>query len=181
MTERKKSGGPSHVVVGASALVICAVLVGAAYWLRDDGESTPVEPAPVPTSKLDALYARCDGGPSRDVVDGRPRVRCSSKAHPAFMMEVVGEGDEIARANMLVPMDGTMNQLLDRMLLGLEMFGLVAGVGADAFLPKEYMDSIGTSETRSVYQGRLYITQPLPDVGLMFSVTPAADQRDAMK
>jgi len=97
------------------------------------------------------------------------------------MMEVVGEGDEIERANMLVPLSGTMNQLLDRMLLGLEMFGLVAGVGADAFLPKEYMDSIGTRETRLVYQGRLYITQPLAEVGLMFSVTPAADQPEAMK
>ncbi len=65
--------------------------------------------------------------------------------------------------------------------VGLEMFGLVAGVGADVFLPKEYTDAIGTSETRLVYQGRLYITQPLTDVGLMFSVTPAADQPEPTK
>ncbi|MGB5413039.1 MAG: hypothetical protein WBN01_00230 [Polyangiales bacterium] len=181
MTEGKKSKGPSHAVVGASAVVFCAVLVGAAYWLGDGGDSTAVEPTPLATSKLNALYARCDGGPSHDVVDGRPRTRCSSKAHPAFMIEVIGEGDEIERANMLVPMGGTMNQLLDRMLLGLEMFGLVAGVGADVFLPKEYTDAIGTSETRLVYQGRLYITQPLTDVGLMFSVTPAAAQPEPTK
>ena len=97
------------------------------------------------------------------------------------MMEVIGEGDDIERANMLVPLGGTMNQLLDRMLLGLEMFGLVAGVGADVFLPKEYMESIGTSETSFVYQGRLYITQPLAEVGLMFSVTPAAAQPEPTK
>ena len=97
------------------------------------------------------------------------------------MMEVIGEGDDIERANMLVPLGGTMNQLLDRMLLGLEMFGLVAGVGADVFLPKEYMESIGTSETSLVYQGRLYITQPLAGVGLMFSVTPAAAQPEPTK
>lgn len=181
MTDRKKSQGPSHVVLGASALVFCAVLVGAAYWLKVDAAPAAVEPPTLATSKLHSFYARCEGGPSHDVVDGRPRTRCSSKAHPAFMMEVVGEGDEIERANMLVPLSGTMNQLLDRMLLGLEMFGLVAGVGADAFLPKEYMDSIGTRETRLVYQGRLYITQPLAEVGLMFSVTPAADQPEAMK
>jgi len=97
------------------------------------------------------------------------------------MMDVIGDGEDIERANMLVPLSGTMNQLLDRMLLGLEMFGLVAGVDADVFLPKEYMESIGTSETSLVYQGRLYITQPLANVGLMFSVTPAAAQPEPMK
>jgi len=91
------------------------------------------------------------------------------------MLEVVEDGDQIERASMLVPLGGTMNQLLDRMLVGLEMFGLVAGVRADLFLPKEYMDAIGTSETRLVYQGRLYITQPIANLGLMFSVTSEDD------
>jgi len=88
------------------------------------------------------------------------------------MIEVIGEGEEIESANMLVPMRGTMNQLLDRMLLGLEMFGVVAGLQADAFLPKEYLDAIGTSKTSLVFQGRVYTTQPIANVGLMFSVTP---------
>ncbi|NNE19183.1 MAG: hypothetical protein HKN10_11985 [Myxococcales bacterium] len=171
MTERKKSQGPSHLVVGASALAFCAVLVGAAYWLRVDAGPAAVGTSTLATSKLHSLYERCEEGPSRDVFDGRPRTRCSSKAHPAFMMEVIEDGDQVERASMLVPMGGTMNQLLDRMLLGLEMFGLVAGVGADVFLPKEYMDSIGTSETKLVYQGRVYLTQPVDNLGLIFLVT----------
>ena len=175
MTERKKSRGPSHAVVAASALVFCAVLVGAAYWFRMDAGPAPVGTASLATSKLHSFYERCEGGPSRDVVDGRPRTRCASKAHPAFMMEVIGEGDDIERANMLVPQSGTMNQLLDRMLVGLEMFGLVAGVRADLFLPREYMDSIGTTETSLVYQGRVYRTQPVANLGLVFSVAPEGD------
>jgi len=91
------------------------------------------------------------------------------------MLEVIEDGDQIERASMLVPLRGTMNQLLDRMLVGLDMFGLVAGVRADVFLPKEYMDSIGTVETNLVYQGRVYRTQPIANVGLMFSVTPEDD------
>jgi hypothetical protein len=175
MTERKKSQGPSHAVVGASALLFCAVLVGAAYWLRDDAGPAAVGPSTLATSKLHTLYERCEGGPSHDVVDGHPRTRCASKAHPAFMMEVIENGDEIERASMLVPLGGTMNQLLDRMLVGLDMFGLVAGVRADLFLPKEYMDSIGTTKTTLVYQGRVYTTQPIANVGLMFAATPEGD------
>ena len=163
MTERKKSQGPSHAVVGASALVFCAVLVGAAYWFRvDAGVCCGRAQRPLRLPSFTRFYERCEGGPSRDVVDGRPRTRCTSKTHPAFMMEVIGDGDEIERASMLVPLGGTMNQLLDRMLVGLEMFGLVAGVSADVFLPKEYMDAIGTAETRLVYQGRVYTRSRSP-------------------
>lgn len=175
MTERKKSRGPSHAVVGASALVFCTVLVGAAYWLRVDAGPAPSGPSTLATSRLHTLYERCEEGPSRDVVDGRVRTRCTSKTHPAFMLEVIEDGGEIQRANMLVPLQGTMNQLLDRMLVGLEMFGLVAGVQADAFLSKEYMESIGTMETSLVYQGRVYKTGPVPNLGLVFSVTPDGD------
>ena len=175
MTERKKSQGPSHAVVGASALVFCAVLVGAAYWFRVDAGPAAVGTATLATSKLHSFYERCEGGPNRDVVDGRPRTRCASKAHPAFMLEVIEDGDQIERASMLVPLTGTMNQVLDRMLVGLEMFGLVAGVPPDRFLPKEYMDAMGTTETHLVYQGRVYLTQPVANVGLMFLVTPEGD------
>jgi len=175
MTERKKSQGPSHAVVGASALIFCAVLVAAAYWLRVDAGPAAVGTSTLATSKFHTFYERCEGGPSHDVVDGRPQTRCASKVHPAFMLEVIEEGDQIERATMLVPLGGTMNQLLDRMLVGLEMFGLVAGVPADVFLPKEYMDSIGTAETNLVYQGRVYRTQPVANVGLIFLVTPEDD------
>ena len=175
MTERKKSQGPSHAVVGASALVFCAVLVGAAYWFRVDTDPAAAGSSTLATSKLHTLYERCEGGASRDVVDGRPVTRCTSKVHPAFMMEVIEDGGEIERASMLVPLRGTMNQLLDRMLVGLEMFGLVAGVPADRFLPKEYMDAMGTKETHLVYQGRVYRTQPVTNVGLIFLVTPEGD------
>ncbi len=174
MTERKKSQGPSHAVVGASAVVFCAVLVGAAYWLGVDA-GPAAGPSTLATSRLHTLYERCEEGPSRDVVDGGARTRCTSKTHPAFMLEVIEDADGIESASMLVPLTGTMNQLLDRMLVGLEMFGLVAGVSADLFLPKEYMDAIGTAETRLVYQGRVYRTQPVANVGLMFSVTPDGD------
>lgn len=169
--EQKKSQGPSLAAVAASAVLLCAVLVGAAYWLGDDGEPTPAEPSPLAASTFHTLYERCEGGPVQDVADGRARIRCSCRKHPAFMMEVRGEGEAIERANMLVPLRGTMNQLLDRMLVGLEMFGLVAGVSAERFLPKEYMDSIGTSPTSLVYQGRVYRTKPVANVGLVFSVT----------
>lgn len=172
MTERKKSQGPSRLVLAASAVGLCVVLVGAAYWFRDDGKPTAGGQSPLAASKLHTLYERCEGGPSQDVIEGRARTRCDTKTHPAFMMEVLGDGEEIESAKMLVPMGGTMNQLLDRMLVGLEMFGLVAGVRADQFLPKEYMDSIGTSETSLVYQGRVYSTAPVATVGLIFAVTP---------
>ncbi len=171
MTERKTSQGPSHATVAASALLVFAVLIGAAYWLGTEGEPTTAEPSALATSTLRALYERCEGGPSHDFFDGRSRARCNSRTHPAFMMEVIGDGEEIERANMLVPLGGTMSQVLDRMLVGLEMFGMVAGVRADLFLPKQYMDAIGTSKTSLVYQGRVYRTEPIPNVGLMFSVT----------
>lgn len=170
--EPKKSQGPSRVAVAGSAVVVCAVLIGASYWLRDDSPQATGEPSPLAASKLQTLYDRCDGGPTEDVVDGRTRTRCETRAHPAFMMEVIGDGDEIESAKMLVPLRGSMNQLLDRMLVGLEMFGLVAGVRADRFLPKEYMDAIGTSKTSLVFEERVYTTQPVANVGLVFSVTP---------
>jgi hypothetical protein len=170
--EPKKSQGPSRAAIAGSAVVVCAVLIGASIWLRDDSPQATVEPSPLAASKLQALYDRCQDGFSQDVVDGRTRTRCQTKVHPAFMMEVIGEGDEIESAKMLVPLRGSMNQLLDRMLVGLEMFSLMAGVRADRFLPKEYMDAIGTSNTSLVFEDRVYTTQPVANVGLVFSVTP---------
>jgi hypothetical protein len=58
--------------------------------------------------------------------------------------------------------------------VGLELFGLVAGTKADVFLPRDYLDAMGTSETSFVFQGRVYITQPIANVGLLFVVMPEA-------
>jgi hypothetical protein len=170
--EPKKLRGPALAKIAGSAVLVCVVLIGVAYFLIGDGQQVTGEQSDPAASTLHGILARCDEGPTEDIVAGRTRTRCTTKAHPAFMIEVIGEGEEIESANMLVPMRGTMNQLLDRMLLGLEMFGVVAGLQADAFLPKEYLDAIGTSKTSLVFQGRVYTTQPIANVGLMFSVTP---------
>jgi len=170
--ETKKSQGPSVAALAGTAVLLCVVLVGAALWLRDDGKSATADGTPIAASTLQTLYDRCEGEISQDVVDGRRRTRCNRKAHPAFMLEVLGTADEVEEAKMLVPLGGSMNKLLDRMLVGLEMFGLVAGLRADLFMPKEHTDGIGTSKTSLVYQGRVYTTQPIASVGLMFAVWP---------
>jgi len=169
----KKTQGPSRVTVAASAVVVCAVLVGAAYFFRDDSQ----QPAsPITASSLAAILARCEEGPTQDLVDGRARVRCAADTHPAFLIEAIGSGEEIDSAKMLVPMRGSTNEILDRILLGLEMFGAIAGTRADAFLSKEYLDAIGISKTSVVFEGRMYSTGPIPEVGLIFAVTPPDEE-----
>jgi hypothetical protein len=187
--ESKKSQGPSLATVAGSAALLCVLLVAVSYFFRDDGQgatggqSPPTAPAASTLQPLldrceersteDAgLLDRCEERSTEDAGEGRTRTRCTVKKHPAFMMEVIGEGDEIERASLLVPMRGTMNEVLDRTLMGLEMFGLVAGVQPDVFLPKDYLDAVGTSETRFVYQGRLYMTQPIANLGLIFVAMP---------
>jgi hypothetical protein len=61
------------------------------------------------------------------------------------------------------------------MLVGLELFSLLSGADAEAFLPKEYLDAIGISETRFVFEERLYMTQPIANVGLVFVVMPESE------
>ncbi len=176
-----KSQGPRLATVAVSAALVCVVLAGAAYLLRDDVAETGVEePASatwtpedaVAASILGPVVARCEEGSNEDIGSGRTKTRCTVKRHPAFMLEVIGQGDEVERASLMVPMAGDMNQLLDRMLVGLELFSLVAGTQADTFLPKEFLDAIGTGETRAVFQGRLYMTRPVAGVGLVFAVLP---------
>jgi hypothetical protein len=177
----KKSQRPSLATVAASAALLCAVVVGGAYFLRGDGEEVKGEQSAPPTgapskvaaaSTLKALFDRCEEASNEDVGGGRTKTRCTATKHPAFMMEVIGKGDEVERASLMVPMRGAMNAVFERILVGLELFGLVAGTKAEAFLPKEYLDAIGTSETRFVFQGRLYTTQPIANVGLVFAVVP---------
>jgi hypothetical protein len=177
----KKSPGPSLATVAATAALLFAVLGGAAYFLRDDGEEAGSEQHTSATtmpaeagaaSALEALVERCEEGSTEDVGGGRTRTRCTVRAHPAFMMEVIAKGDEVERASLMVPLRGSGDKLLERTLVGLELFSLVAGAEADVFLPKEYLDAIGRSETRFVFQGRLYMTEPIANVGLIFGVMP---------
>ena len=90
------------------------------------------------------------------------------------MIEVVGKGDDVYSAGMMVPMRGSVTELPDRIQLGLEMFGLVAGVQAEVFLPRDYIDAIGTREISFPFEGRSYVTQPVANVGLLFVVRPGA-------
>jgi hypothetical protein len=168
----KKSQGPSPVTVAGSAVFFCVVLVGAAYFFRDDSQQAGSEQSLPAASTLHTILSRCEEQSTEDAEDGGIRTRCTARKHPAFMIEVRSVGDQVEAVSMLVPMGGTTDQLLDRMGLGLELFGLMAGVEADAFLPKEYMDAIGSSETSLVFQGRVYTTQPIPNVGLVFAVIP---------
>jgi hypothetical protein len=88
------------------------------------------------------------------------------------MIAITEEGGRFHSASMLVPTRGATRKVLERTRLGLEMFEAVAGTRADAFLPKEYLDAIGTRETRLAFEGRVYATQPVASVGLIFLVTP---------
>jgi hypothetical protein len=185
--EFNKSQGPRLAVVAGSAALLCALLVGSAYFLRDDGADagggtdaaggTPTSATWTPkdavaASLLEPVIARCEEGSNEDVGGGRTKTRCTARAHPAFMLEVIGKGDEVERASLMVPMKGDMNKLLDRILVGVELFSLVAGTQADAFLSREYLDTIGTGETKTIFQGRMYMTQPIANVGLIFGVMP---------
>lgn len=176
-----KSQGPRLATVAGGAALLCAVLVGASYFLGDEVEEIEGEPTAPTTwapseaaaaSTLQTLVKRCEEGSNEDAGGGRTRTRCTVRKHPAFMMEVIGEGDEVERASLMVPMRGSTNKVLERTLVGLELFSLVAGTEADVFLPKEYLDAIGTSETRFVFEERLYMTQPIANVGLVFVVMP---------
>ena len=169
----KKSQGPSLAAVAGSAVLLCAVLVGSAYWLRDDTASAPVEARLPAASTLQSIVERCESDVERAPFGEGTRTRCTRKSHPAFMVEIVQQDGELEHATMMVPMGGDMNRLLDRMLVGLDLFGAVAGVRADHFLPKSYTDALGTSETELVYQGRSYRTKPIAGLGLVFSVTRA--------
>ena len=184
--EPKKSQGPSRAVIAGSAAFFCVLLVGAAYFFRDvspDAVAEQVTPAASETSgfvvtgapapsTLKPILDRCEEGFSEDAGDGRTRTRCTAKKHPAFMMELISEGDEVERASMLVPLRGTMSQVLERQQVGLDLFGLVAGAETDVFLPREFLDAMGTSETSFVFEGRVYITQPMANAGLLFVVMP---------
>lgn len=170
----KQSKRPSHLTVAASALAVCAILVGAAYFLRDPQAMPAAELSPPNNPGIAALLERCDEPPALEVQDGRTRTRCTVRAHPAFMIELLSEGDDVYAASVLVPLRGAREKLLERMLTGIQLFEAVAGTSAESFMPQDYMASIGAAETSVVFEGRSYSTQPVPGVGLIFVVRPEA-------
>jgi hypothetical protein len=177
--ESKKSQGPSRAVLVSSAVVLCAVLVGAAYFLRDEGTPIMGAPSSPAASTLQPLFERCDGEPSVEVVDGLTRTTCTSRQHPAFMVYQDVTASVIVRAGLMVPMHGRQGQLAERTLTGLELFSLMAGETTESFLPPESVADIGVRATRVVREGLAYETQPVANVGLIFTVTPAALAPDA--
>jgi hypothetical protein len=173
--EPRKSQRPGLAVMAGSAVLLCLVLVGIAYLFRVRSQSADGEQGSLATSRLQWILTRCEGAPVADLVDGRERLRCGNKSHPAFMLEVTGTGDDVYSAGMMVPMRGSVTELQDRIQLGLEMFGLIAGVQAEVFLPRDYIDAIGTREISFAFEGRSYVTEPVANVGLLFVVRPGAD------
>ena len=177
--ESKKSQGPSRAVLVSSAVVLCAVLVGAAYFLRDEGAPIVGAPSSPAASALQPLFERCDGEPSVEVVDGLTRTTCTSRQHPAFMVYQDVNAEVIVRAGLMVPMHGQQGQLAERTLVGLQLFSLMAGEAADSFLPPETINEIGKRPTRVAREGLAYETQPVANVGLIFTVTLAGLTPDA--
>jgi hypothetical protein len=173
--ESKKSQGPGRTTLIASAVVLCVVLVGAAYFMRD--ETTPIvgaasSPA---ASTLQPLFERCGGEPSVEVVDGLTRTTCTSQAHPVFMIYQDANDSVIVRAGLMVPMHGREQELAERKLVGLEMFALMAGEPVESFMPPAMVADVGARATRVTRQGLTYATQPMANVGLVFTVVPTAD------
>lgn len=171
--ESKKSQGPSRAVLVSSAVVLCAVLVGAAYFLRDESAARMAAASSPAASALQPLFERCEGEPSTEVVDGLTRTTCTSQTHPAFMVYQDANPSVIVRAGLMVPLHGRPEDLAERKLVGLEMFSLMAGEPADSFLPPEVLGDIGVRATRVVREGLAYETQAIANVGLVFTVTPA--------
>jgi hypothetical protein len=172
-----KPQGPSRAALVGSALLLSAALVGVAYFRHDDPKGVDAAVATSPAaSTLQPLFARCTGTPNVEVVDGATRTTCTETGHPSFMVYQDVSDDAIRRAGLMVPMYGRQQQLEERKLLGLELFSLFAGAPAESFLPPEQLAVVGVQETRFTREGWVYVTQPMANVGLVFSVIRASDQ-----
>ncbi len=163
---------PSAAKVAGSAVLVCALLVGAAYFLHDDSQRFAGAPAPRSIDALGDILARCDEPPARETVDGRERHICESRADPSFTLEVVEEDGAIYSAKIAFSMHGDRMQQSRRKALGLEMFSMLAGAPTEAFIPAKDVIAIGTRRTRSEYEGRAYTTGTPANVALIFAVTP---------
>ena len=171
--EPKKSQGLSRTTLLTRAVVLCVALIGAAYFFRDESQRVEANASLPAASTLQPLFERCTGEPQSEVVDGLTRTTCTSQSHPAFMVYQDADSDVIVRAGLMVPMYGRDQQYQERKLLGLEMFSLIAGSPAETFLEPEILGDIGVGVTRVVHEGLVYQTQPMANVGLVFTVLPA--------
>ena len=170
--KKKKKHGPKRTTVAASAVGLCALLVGVSYFLGGDSQPIAAEPSRPAISPLQSILDRCEERSTEDLGNSRTRTRCTVEEHPAFMLEIIGHSGKLEAISMLVPTGGTPDRARERTQLGLEMFSAIAGAQADTFLSKEYIDAIGTSQTNMVFQNRLYRTQPVANAGVVFAVTP---------
>ena len=176
--EPKESQGPSRTTLLVSVVVLCVALVGVAYFLRDESHRVEVSASLPAASTLQPLFDRCEGEPGTEVVDGLKRTTCTSRSHPAFMVYQDATADVIVRAGIMVPLYGNDQQLEERKLVGLEMFSLVAGVPVETFLQPEVLADVGVSMTRVVHEGLVYQTQPMANVGLVFTVMAEPEAHD---
>lgn len=157
--------------------MLCVVLVGSAYLSR---RATPPPRSGVSSpaaSVLQPLFERCDEEPTVEAVDGIQRTTCTMRQHPTFMIYSDVSGEAIERAGLMVPMHGRAQQYEERKLVGLELFTLMAGVPAESFLPADQLANIGAEETRFTREGLVYLTLPLANVGLVFTVMHASDEK----
>ena len=171
--EPKKPQGPGRATLLVSAVVLCVVLIGAAYLMRDESMQVEVTASLPAASTLQPLFDRCGGEPSTEVVDGLTRTTCTSQSHPAFMVYQDANAEVIVRAGLMVPMYGKDQQYEERKLLGLELFSLVSGMPVETLLEPEVLADVGVAATRTVRDGLVYQTQPMANVGLVFTVMPA--------
>ncbi|UCH30713.1 MAG: hypothetical protein JSV06_06730, partial [Myxococcales bacterium] len=89
----KKSQGPSRAVLVASAVILSAVLVGSAYFLRDESARSDRAGLSPAASTLQPLFERCDGEPTVEAVDGLTRTTCTCREHPTFMIYTDADGE----------------------------------------------------------------------------------------
>jgi len=164
-----KPPGPTRKVLIGSAVVLTAVLVGAAYFLGDFSSGTVDGPSPV-ASTFQPLLERCDGEPANEPHEGGGvRTSCVSRAVPAFVFYAVAKDDALREAAIMVSLDGPEEALEARKLVGLELFSLAADAEAASFLPPEQLQQIGIANTRFVRDGMVYVTESVGEVGLVFS------------
>ena len=123
--EPKKPQGPGRATLLVSAVVLCVVLIGAAYLMRDESTQFEVTASLPAASTLQPLFDRCGGEPSTEVVDGLTRTTCTSQSHPAFMVYQDANAEVIVRAGLMVPMYGKDQQYEERKTQPMANVGLV--------------------------------------------------------
>ena len=123
---------------------------------------------------LKSITEMCGGEPTRDTVNGRPRFMCTRMTHPAFALEAIGEERYLSKATIMQGVGGNSVQIMQQMMNGLELFQIVAGAKVGEFMPDGWFASMAQEDTMVAYDGRIYTTKLLPEMGMiMLSVSPA--------